>query len=328
MADNILKIYVGFITYGKATAKYLPYFLPSLENQTFKNFKIVAVDNSKEPDNANAEYVKNNFPEIDFKSAGVNLGFAKAFNLMIARAVAAGAEYFLALNPDMVLEPDALEKLVDDMNNNKELGSATAKVLKWNFNNQEKTNIIDSCGIKLLPGLRFVDCGEGEKDGVNCGGEIIGPSGACAIYRLSALYKVKQNGQYFDELMFMYKEDCDLSYRLYLAGFKSKCVGDAVVFHDRAAGGQGEGNLAVALNRKNKSRQEKQWAFLNQQIIFIKYWRRQNLLNKLAIIWFELKMLVFALFFEPYLFSVFKELKKIKSKIIIYENFRLPGALQ
>jgi GT2 family glycosyltransferase len=156
------------------------------------------------------------------------------------------------------------------------------------------------------------------KDSKNCKEEIIGPSGACAIYRLSALEKIMQNGQYFDELMFMYKEDCDLAYRLILVGFKSKCVCEATAFHDRTIGGSGQSNLAAALNRKNKSRQAKKWAFLNQQIIFIKYWRLQSLRNKIAIIWFEIKMLIFALFFETYLLKEYFNLFRIKNKIKIY----------
>ena len=317
MAGNIFKIYIGFITYGNLTAKYLPYFLPSLKAQTYKDFKILAVDNSEVADNDNVKYIKNNFPEIDLKWPGDNLGFAKAFNLMITEAARAGAEYFLAINPDTALEYDALVKLVDAMDCNSELGSATAKVLKWNFASQEKTNIIDSCGLKLLPGLRFVDYMEGWSASADCEHEIIGVSGAAAIYRLSALEKVKQGVEYFDELMFMYKEDCDLAYRLFLAGFKSKCVSQAVIYHDRsgAGAGAGAGDLATALNRKNKSRLIKQWSFLNQQIIFIKYWRLQSPMNKIAIIWLELKMLIFALFFEPYLLKEYFNIFKIKNKI-------------
>jgi len=316
--ENKAKIYVGFITYGEATAKYLPFFLPSLNKQNFNNLKILAVDNSETPDNGNSRYIKNNFQEIDLKWTGENLGFSKAFNLMIKEAVLNGAEYFLALNPDMVLEDGVLTKLTEAMDHENQLGSATAKVLKWDFAKQEKTDIIDSCGLKLLTGLRFVDFLEGEPSSVNCTGEIIGVSGACALYRLSALEKVKQDGQYFDELMFMYKEDCDLAYRLFLAGFKAKCVGDALVYHDRSSAGQGEGNLSVALNRKNKSRRAKQLSFLNQQIIFIKYWRLQSLANKIAIIWFELKMLIFALFFEPHLLKGLKSLYRINKSIIRY----------
>ena len=320
MDKQTAKIYIGFIVYGKSTAKYLPYFLPSLKRQSFQDFKILAVDNSEQTENENVEYLGKNFPEISLKWLGENLGYAKAFNLMIKEAVAAGAEYFLALNPDMILEDDTVEKLITAMDNNNQLGSATAKVLKWDFNKQEKTNIMDSCGIKLLPGLKFVDCGEGGEAGINCQNEIIGPSGACAIYHLSALEKVKRGGQYFDELMFMYKEDCDLAYRLFLAGFKSKCVIEAVAYHDRSGAGIGEDNLAVALNRKNKSRPVKKWSFLNQQIIFIKYWRLQSLADKIAIIRFEFKMLIFILFFEPYLLKELINLNKIRHKILRYRK--------
>ncbi|MDO8592452.1 MAG: glycosyltransferase family 2 protein [bacterium] len=315
-----MRLFIGFIAYGESTAKYLPYFLPSLKNQTFKDYQILAVDNSEIEKNKNADYIKNNFPEIDFKWAGKNLGFAKAYNLMIRQAAEAQAEYFLALNPDMILEPDMLEKLAAAAEKNNGAAAVAAKILRWDFANQKKTNIIDSCGLKLLPGLRFVDYKEGESDSASCDGEIIGPSGAAAFYRLSALEKVKQNGQYFDELMFMYKEDCDLAYRLFLAGFKSKRVADAVIYHDRSSSGAGQGDLAVALNRKNKSRQVKKLSFLNQQIIFIKYWRRQSFINKLAIIWFEFKMLAFAFFFEPYLLKELVNLNKIRHKIIKYER--------
>jgi GT2 family glycosyltransferase len=316
-----MRLYIGFITYGKATAKYLPYFLQSLKRQSFKDYKIIAVDNSEAEKNDNKIFLEKNYPEIELKwQAGENLGFAKAYNLMISQASKEGAEYFLALNPDMALEEDALTRLVEIMGHNSDLGSATAKVLKWNFASREKTNIIDSCGLKLLPGLRFVDYKEGEPASASCEHEIIGVSGASAIYRLSALEKVKRNGQYFDELMFMYKEDCDLAYRLFLAGFKSKCVCDSIIYHDRSSGGMGESNLAVALNRKNKSRQAKRWSFLNQQIIFIKYWQKQSWLNKMAVIWFEIKMLVFILFFEPYLFKELVNLSKISHKIIRYKN--------
>lgn len=307
------KIYLGFIVYGKSTAKYLPYFLPSLKNQTRADLKILAVDNSEELDNENAAYLKNNFPEITYRRRGENLGFARAYNLMIEEAAAGGAEYFLAFNPDMILEPDTVEKLTAALDHDSGLGSATAKILKWDFVNRRKTNIIDSRGIKLLPGLKFVDADQGQPDSGRPAGEILGPSGASAIYRLSALEKVKQDGQYFDERMFMYKEDCDLAYRLALAGYKSKCVDQAVVYHDRSAGGQGQSDLAVFLNRKNKSRQVKIWSFTSQQVIFHKYWKAQTWRGKLAVVWLQFKLLAFALVFEPYLLKEFLFFKKIKN---------------
>ncbi|MDD4271978.1 MAG: glycosyltransferase family 2 protein [Patescibacteria group bacterium] len=324
MDKQTAKIYIGFITYGKSTAKYLPYFLPSLKAQSFKDFKILAVDNSETEENENAEYIRKNFPEIAFKWPGKNLGFAKAFNLMINEAIKAGAEYFLVLNPDMELLPDVIEKLFKIMEGEPALGAVAPKTLKWDFNNNIKTDIIDTLGIKLLPGLRFTDLGQNSiSQRENKQLDILGPSGNIGLFRVSALEKIKRAEQYFDELMFMYKEDCDLAYRLFLTDFKAKCVSNAVVYHHRTVKGMGEKNLEVALNRKNKSRQAKKWSFLNQQIIFIKYWRLQSPLNKMAIVWFEFKMLIFALLFEPYLFKEFNNLSNIRHKILRYKKWEL-----
>jgi len=314
-----MKLVIGFITYGETTAKYLPYFLPSLKSQTFKNYKIVVVDNSEKQNNKNIEFIKKNYPEINIKWVGKNIGFAQAYNKMIKEAIIDGLEYILILNPDMVLEPETVEKLVKAMDNENNLGSCGPKILQWNFKNNKKTNIIDTCGIKLKPGLSFVDIGQAQINNNKFNNiSILGPSGAAAIYRLSALEKIKFNNQYFDELMFMYKEDCDLAYRLFLADFESKCISEAIIYHDRTAAAAGESDIEIAKNRKRKSRQVKIWSFLNQQIIFLKYWRQQNFINKLAVIWFELKIVLFILFFEQYLLKEFNTLINIKSKIKIY----------
>ncbi len=307
---------IGFITYGKSTAKYLPYFLSSLKAQTFKDFNILVFDNTEDAENENTRYIRSNYSEIEIARGNGNLGFAAAFNRLINKAKASGAEYFLVLNPDMILEPDAVEKMVKALERDSGLGAVCPKILKWDFNNNKKTDIIDSCGIWLKSGLRFIDLGQGQIDnGQFDKAEILGQSGAAAMYRMSALEKVKENNQYFDELMFMYKEDCDLAYRLRLAGFKSKLVADALVYHDRTASGKGEGNLQIAFNRRNKNRQAKQWAFLHQQIIFIKYWKLQNFWNKLMIIWFEIKMIVFIVLFEQYLLKQFFIAFQIRNKI-------------
>ncbi len=315
MEANGKKLVIGFITYGKATAKYLPYFLPSLTGQTYNNFKIVAVDNTEEEINENSKFINSHYPEIAFEWAGANIGFARAYNRMIEKAASAGAEYFLMLNPDMLLDADAVEKLVEAIGHNQELGSASPKILKWDFANEKKTVIIDTCGIILKPGLRFIDLGQGQVDNGSFNDfGILGPSGAAAMFRVSALEKVKQNNGYFDELMFMYKEDCDLDYRLKLAGYGSKLISGAIIYHDRTASGKGEGNIEIAVNRKRKNRQVKIWSFLNQHIILLKYWKTLKISEKIALLWFALRMLVFALLFEQYLLKQYAVLWKLKKK--------------
>src|SRR6056297_2480715 len=311
-----MKLVIGFITFGENTAKYLPYFLPSLFDEDL-DFKVLVVDNTPESSNKNLSYLKKHYPQIEIVSQGENLGFARGYNLMIKRARELGADYFCALNPDMLLEKGALKNLVEVLENDHNLGSASPLVLRWDFKENKKTQTIDTCGIRLLPGLRFIDSGQGEKVSGFKECRILAPSGAAGIYRIFALERVKQEDEYFEEMMFMYKEDCDLGYRLFLAGYESKCIPESIIYHDRTVYSRGQSDYQVALNRKNKSKQVKKWSMRGQQIIFFKFWPLQNWKEKLFIIWLEIKMIVFALIFESYLlkevFKVLGERKKIKT---------------
>jgi len=321
-----MKLAIGFITYREQTAKYLPYFLPSLFKALAgdSDYKIFCWDNSENNKN-NIEFIANTYPGIKIIKSDKNIGFAAAYNKMISQAEKLGAEYFLVINPDTVLEPEVIEKLVKVMDEDKGLGSASPKVLKWDFENSKRTDIIDTCGIKLKAGLRFIDLGQGEKDkGQYNNSLILGPSGAAGIYRISALTsplapllirrgELKgRGGQYFDELMFMYKEDCDLAYRLNLAGFKAKLAPEAIIYHDRTVASARKGFKALFRGRRSRKRQEKKWSFLNQHIIFLKYWRFQSFLNKLIIILRMLAMFIFALLFERYLLGQYGELWRMK----------------
>ncbi|MCK5415992.1 glycosyltransferase [Candidatus Parcubacteria bacterium] len=317
------KLTIGFITYGKSTSKYLPFFLPSLKNalDEIHDYKIIVQDNTDKEENENKKYIKENYPEIDFEWSGKNIGFARAYNKLIKKAEKLDSEYFLVINPDVLLDKNAILKMIEALEDNDNLGSVAPKILKWDFENNKKTNIIDSCGIKLLPGLRFVDLGQCEIDNNQFENEkIIGPSGACALIKIDALIKIKKNEQYFDENMFMYKEDCDLIYRLYLANYNSAFVNDAVIYHDRTVTGKGEGIWNIIKSRKYKNKQEKKWSFVNQQLIYYKFWNTINLKNKLILIWHQAKSFIFILLFEQYLLLELPKLWYMKKKIIFYKK--------
>ncbi|MFH0840437.1 MAG: glycosyltransferase [bacterium] len=321
------KLIIGFITYGELTAKYLPYFLYSLKEQSCQDFRIIALDNTLEMPNDNHRFIAGKYPHIKLIWHGKNLGFAKGYNELIQRAVDLGAEYFLVLNPDMILEPTAIAEMVNTLDANPELGSVAPKVLKWDFVN--KTKIIDTLGIKLLPGLRFYDLGQAKQDDDQFDQvEILGPSGCAGMYRLSALKEISMNIniddkksadkiEYFDELMFMYKEDCDLAYRLHLAGWESALVTTALVYHDRTVASIGKSNFKIAWNRRNKSKQVNKWSFFSQQVLFRKYFSMQNPCNKLQAIIYQLKMLVWAVLFERYLLPELKRVKDKRKEIIL-----------
>ncbi|MFH1522753.1 MAG: glycosyltransferase family 2 protein [Patescibacteria group bacterium] len=315
-----MKLIISFITYGSLTAKYLPYFLPSLISANKDNHKIIVLDNSDERDNKNSIYIKANYPQINLIWAGKNLGFAKGYNLLIKKAIEKEAQYFLMLNPDMILEENMINEMLIYANKYKFAGAIAPKILHWDFKNKKKTNIIDSYGLCVTKEHRFSDKRQGEIDDNKYEKKVFGFTGAAVLLKIEALKDVayNKNGhqEYFDELMFMYKEDCDLSYRLQLAGWETVFALEATAYHDREVSPKGESNFKIALNRFKKNRQVKKWAFLNHWIIILKYLRLPfSKKVKIRTYWYQVKSFIFVLFFEQYLLLELWKLRKIRQEI-------------
>jgi GT2 family glycosyltransferase len=322
MQETNPKIVIGFITYGKLTSQYLPYFLPAISSQTASGCKVIAIDHSEEEKNKNQEYLRKHYPDLEFSWIGENLGFAKGFNYLVNRAKELGAKYFLAINPDMIADQDLVKTMVQVMERDKKIAAINPKILLWDFNSNEKTNIIDSCGVYITRQHRFSDRKQGEEDRGDKEEikEVFGFTGACVLLRIKALEEVAfcedSHVEYFDELMFMYKEDADLSYRLRLSGWKIVVELRAKVYHHRTASPKGESNIKIALNRLRKDKRVKKWSFINHWIILLKIkdlpfsWR-----VKFATAWYQLKSIIFVLLFEQYLLKELVALWKIKDKI-------------
>jgi len=315
-----MKLAVGFITYNETSAKYLADFLPSLQAALgflpVEDYRIYAWDNSPSNNQANRAALDNFNKQaalaggslIKYFTQGVNLGYGRAYNFLIDAALTDRAEYFLIINPDTVLEPAAISELVGALGSDHSLGSASPKIRRWDFVGQAKTEIIDSAGLILKSGLRFYDLGAGEKDKNQFDrAAILGPSGAAGLFRLSALEKIavrprpEQKPQYFDERFFMYKEDCDLAYRLFLAGYESRLVPTALIYHDRTAAAVGKGIEKIIGARRTKDKQIRSWSFRNQHLLFVKHWKNQNFVNRVFIIFYCLAFFIFSLILEQFL---------------------------
>lgn len=318
-----MKLAVGFLTYNEATAKYLSDFLPSLETALAflkpDDYRVYVFDNSDKGNLSNNQLLLQH-PNIEYFCQGNNLGFARGYNVLIRKAKEDGADYFLVINPDTLIEPEAIERLISALDKDGSLGSAAPKILRWDFASRKKTNTIDSLGLVLSSGLKFSDLGQGSEDEGQSNLDILGPSGAAGLFRLSALEKVAetrvgarnnfpdvagehqgQDLQYFDERFFMYKEDCDLAYRLFLAGYRSRLIPEAIIYHDRTAAVSGQGLRGFWHDRKAKSRKIRAWSFRNQHLIFLKYWKKQNFVNKIIISLNVLFLFIFSLIFEQFM---------------------------
>lgn len=308
-----MKLAVGIITYNEVSAKYLADFLPSLKAALAflkpDDYQVYAFDNSTPEFTDNRDILQApSYQFIKYASSGRNLGFGRAYNILIESALKDGAQYFLVINPDTILEPAAIRELVAALDNDGSLASVSPKILRWDFVGRSKTNIIDSGGLILKPGLSFSDLGQGQEDkGQFDGAEILAPTGAAGLFRLSALKNIAESRgqsnqkQYFDERFFMYKEDCDLAYRLFIAGYKSRLVATSLIYHDRTAASSGQNLEQILQDRRRKSRLIRSWSFRNQHLLFVKHWSKQNIGSKMSIIYRILLMFIFSLILEQFL---------------------------
>lgn len=92
----------------------------SLINSTIKNHQILAIDNGS-TDNT-LEIIRQNYPTIEIIETGQNLGFGKANNIGMLKAIENEADYVFLLNQDAWIENDTIEKLVSVAERNKDFG--------------------------------------------------------------------------------------------------------------------------------------------------------------------------------------------------------------
>lgn len=315
-----MKLVVAFICYNQSTAKYLAHFLPSLKKALqfldTNKYQIMAYDNSDSDENINRLALEffsyQEKIEIKYYSGKYNIGFGSAYNYLIKKAKDISADYFLLINPDTVVEEDAIFKLVKALDKDQKLTAVCPKILRWDFANLKQTEQIDSCGLILKPGLRFLDLGQGEIDnGQHDNSEIIGPSGAVAMLVLNKLKKIAKRDIYFDPRFFMYKEDCDLAYRMYKAGHKTKLQSDAIVYHDRSAAFYGQGLVARFANYRQKSNFINEQSFYGQHLLFRKFFSQESLISQVIILGRVFAYFIYSLIFKQ---------KNLKSYINIFKK--------
>lgn len=198
--------------------------LESVFRQTYPIRQVLVVDNAS--GDRTREILLRYRDRIGLIQNRENLGFAAAHNQAIRLSQ---SDFFLVLNPDVVLHPDYVRHQVAYMTEHPDVGSTTGKLLL-----RSAPHLVDSAGLMMTKARRAFDRGANEPaEKWDLPGEVFGVSGAAAFYRRKMAEEISADGQFFDEDFFAYKEDVDVAWRSRLLGWKAAYVPESIAFHER-----------------------------------------------------------------------------------------------
>jgi GT2 family glycosyltransferase len=231
------RIVVSLVTHNES--KDVELLLPTLSAQTCRDFEVVAVDNASEDGTRGvlaAWQKRREFP-LRILHSRENLGFTGGHNKGIETALSTDAEWVVVLNADVILAPDFLECLLEDVDapGHDQVGAVTGKILRADGPALERTDVLDTVGIWMTRTGRHFDLAGGERDNgqYDRPAEVFGVSGCVALYRRAALEDVRISTGFFDDDFFLYREDVDLAWRLRGRGWTARCVPSAHAWHRR-----------------------------------------------------------------------------------------------
>ncbi|MBT3515626.1 MAG: glycosyltransferase family 2 protein [Nitrospina sp.] len=190
--------------------------IQSLLDQDRSEIEVIISDNGSK--DGSIEYLQRSFPSIKIIENGKNLGFGSAINkgLVIAKG-----DYIIFLNSDLKLNPKCIGELVKLLESDSNIGGAIPKILHI-----DQQNTINSLGVLInFTGIAYPNLlGQKDPDWIEpfesaCGG----------IFMLRR--EVYETVGGFDEDLFLYHEDHDLSWRIRLAGWYLKVNPKATMYH-------------------------------------------------------------------------------------------------
>ncbi len=214
------------VTYN--SERFLDDLFSSLDAHTaWSTTRLLVVDNaSSDGTRARLERQAATAPHLELLPQSANLGFTGGNNVGLARAHALGARYALLLNPDTVVTDGWLARLEHVLDERPEVGAAQPLLML-----HDQAGLVNTAGNAIhFCGFGFCDNFKKHVDELGLDGtprSVPYATGAALMLRLSALDRVGD----FDDLLFLYHEDCDLQIRLRQAGYECVVVPTARVFH-------------------------------------------------------------------------------------------------
>lgn len=201
------------------TRRWLAGCLDGLRAQTFRDFRVLLVDNGSI--DGSVDFVRRHYPEVEVLAFAENSGFAPAVNAGISRS---RSKYVVLLNVDTVPRPDWLARLVETVEQSPpSVGSLASRMLSL-----DNPRVIDDAGNTFSWYGSAQKRGRGEPaKAYTRTEEVFSACAGAALYRRTFL----EEAGGFDEHFESYLEDVDLGLRGRLLGYGCLYVPAAQVLH-------------------------------------------------------------------------------------------------
>ncbi len=212
--------------------------LHSLEENTQIKYEVIVVDNGSK--DGIEEMLDQEFSGVRFIQNHNNAGFTRPMN----QALCVGqGRYLLQLNPDTLVKPQALDRLVQFMDTHPEAGICGPKVLNRDGTLQAPCRRGESrpwavisyfTGLSaLFPHSKFFGQYLMSYMDENQTHLVDGVAGSCMLIRKEVIDQIG----YLDEQFFAYQEDADFCFRARQVGWQVVYMPEAEIIHYGSMGG-------------------------------------------------------------------------------------------
>ena len=171
--------------------------------------KVIVFDNGSTDDSVN--FIRNNYPRVMLMTSKINLGFAKANNLIYEKV---NTKYVALLNNDTYVHPKWLSEMVRCLEEDHSLGAVSSVYLPYNSSLsdrpiQELFELFGQTLYRIVPARTYT----------------LFPYGASCLIRNGIFRKL------FEDFYFFSREDHYLGYMLWGSGKKILCTDKSIVWH-------------------------------------------------------------------------------------------------
>ena len=182
------------------------------------SLEIIVVDNGS--GDGSADRIASRFPDVTLVRIAENRGFAGGCN---RGAEVATGEYLAFLNNDARPDPGWVRAAVDVLGRDGSVACVASKVLDWNG---DRVDFVDA-GLAFYGHGFKLHVGEPDDSARDVPRDVLFASGAAMVVRRNIFLSVGA----FDERYFLFFEDVDLGWRLWLLGHRVRYVPESLVYH-------------------------------------------------------------------------------------------------